>query len=665
MLLAGTGVLSACIWMYLKGTEFRKWMVPANVGASTLSIAVAVIATNSLLALTGIDAKSSDTNALVPTLCLLTLGNFVSASIIRVPLSTNFGKLPVWTIWEKELFPVSITQIAAASVAFITYKVIFDSTFLTTSIALLILGIAYINYRRTIADINESIEQAEKAEREKAEIAAQKAEEAQDHANELAILLKKEEEISADLQQSKDELEYSAYHDALTDLPNRPYLMERLRFLIELGMEKSSGYYIVFLDLNRFKNINDSLGHSIGDQVLKIVALRLRRLLRDEDSIARLGGDEFAVILTNLKSIEKAYKVATKLYESLTRPFTINGNVIHSDLHIGIAPLDFEHVKPADAIRDADIAMQNAKDNNAGIAIFDKSMRSRHLDRIRLESDLYRAVEREELSMHYQPLVSLEDGSLVGFEALLRWIHPELGFVSPAEFIPISEESGSIIPITKWILKETCTQISRWNKSLDKDKQIFVSVNISGKHLAEEELVRDVRQALRISGLTPEYLKLEITESAAMENAEKSVQILQNLKALGVQLSIDDFGTGYSSLSYLHRLPFDTLKIDRSFVEAADTGDQDDLKILETIVSLTKSLGRKLVAEGIETEDQLKLLQNLECDFGQGYLFSKPRPVDEISPLLIDQTPWLELGELENPMAGSSEITVDEGLRPF
>ncbi len=436
--------------------------------------------------------------------------------------------------------------------------------------------------------------------------------------------------------------------------------MERLKFLIELGIEISKTYYVLFLDLNRFKNINDSLGHSIGDQVLKIVALRLKRLLRDEDTITRLGGDEFAIILNDLSSIDKAGKVANKIYDAVTKPFMIQGNKIFSDLHIGIAPLDVEHVKPEDVIRDADIAMQHAKDRNLGIAVFDKSIRSNHLERIRLEADLRSAVERGEFSMNYQPLISLKDGNIVGFEALLRWSHPELGNISPALFIPISEDSGSIIPITNWILNETCTQIARWNRSLPDDRQLYVSVNVSGRHLSEDDLIGDINRALDASGLPSSLLKLEITESTAMDHAERTIQILQNLNDLGVQLSIDDFGTGYSSLSYLHRLPFDTLKIDRSFVFNADNNEGDDTNILETIVALTKNLGKKVIAEGIETEKQLRLLQNLECDYGQGYLFSKPLSVKDAEQLLSHPKPWLEFHDRQRAPVGSGVSTGDD-----
>ena len=666
ILVGAMGMLGLCIHLKRKKLiVFRPWMISFNIGASALSTAATSLVFVYFIQGQNYQYRSAETGSLILTLGILAITQFLVSSALHIPASRNFGKRSPWHIWRAELFPVSLGQVAGAGVAFVVYKLIYQASFMTTAIATIMFAIAYINYRKTIADIDESIEQAEKAEREKVQIAKLKAQEAEKHAGQLEILLKKEEEISHDLRRSKEELEYSAFHDSLTDLPNRAYLMERLRFLIELGMDSSEEYYVVFLDLSRFKNINDSLGHSVGDQVLKIVGLRLKRLLRDEDSITRLGGDEFAIILTHLSSIQKAQKVANKIYETITKPFMINGNKIYSDLHVGVAPIDFEHIKPEDVIRDANIAMQHAKDRNIGVATFDKNIRSDHLQRIRLEADLRNAVERGELSMNYQPIISLKTGEMVGMEALLRWMHPALGFISPAQFIPISEESGSIVPITNWILKETCSQIARWNETLDVDKQIYVSVNISGRHLAEDDLLRDVESALRLSGLKAEKLKLEITESTAMENAERTIAILSSLTKLGVQLSIDDFGTGYSSLSYLHRLPFTTLKVDRSFVFNAAAGNEEDVKILETIVALTKNLNKKVIAEGIETETELSILQLLDCDFGQGYLFSKPLPKDAVPEFLENLKPWLEY---DNPNAKGSDppnIRIDDNLRAF
>ena len=287
--------------------------------------------------------------------------------------------------------------------------------------------------------------------------------------------------------------------------------------------------------------------------------------------------------------------------------------------------------------------MHHAKANSFNVAVFDKNLRALYLEKLSLEADLRFAVERGELSMHYQPLISLKDGELIGFEALLRWNHSQKGFVSPAQFIPIAEDSGLIIPITKWILRQTCSQIAEWQKLSSYDK-LMISVNISGKHLTDETLVTDVQKALENAGITTDSLKLEITESAAMDNPEQSIQILHNLKKLGVQLSIDDFGTGYSSLSYLHRLPFDSLKIDRSFVSGVGERGENS-KILQTIVSLAKNLRMRIFAEGIETEAQLAVLQNLGCDYGQGYLMSKPLPVEQMEKLLYQNHNWLPTTE--------------------
>lgn len=662
---AAIEMLSNCLSLKRNGMTFRKWLIPFNIAVNAVSTIATIAILTSAMHLFQIETISAETSSLLPIIGLFALLQFLSTSILHAPASKRLPEKAIWKIWTDDFFSGSLAHIAGAAVAFTVYKLLNYGNLLTTVVAFALIAIGYINYRRTIADISDSIEQAETAEREKAEIARLKADEAEKHAEELSILLKKEEEISEDLRRNKEELEYSAFHDKLTDLPNRAYLIERLKFLLELGMELSKEYYVVFLDLSRFKNINDSLGHSVGDQVLKIVALRLKRLLRDEDSITRLGGDEFALILTHLSSIEKAQKVADKIYETITRPFMVNGNKIYSDLHVGIAPLDYEHVKPEDVIRDANIAMQYAKVKNIGVATFDKKIRSNHLERIRLEADLKTAIERDEFSMNYQPIISLQTGEVAGFEALIRWIHPELGFVSPADFIPISEESGSIILITNWILKETCSQMAKWNKLHEHAKQLYVSVNISGRHLAEDDLVRDIQMALRLSGLPAENLKLEITESSAMENAERTIQTLTNINHLGVQLSIDDFGTGYSSLSYLHRLPFSTLKIDRSFVTNAGTGNKEDLKILETIVSLAKNLNKSVVAEGIETEKELSLLQNLECKFGQGYLFSKPLQKSSIPELIENMKPWLEFNKVQGAAGDRPNIPVNDNLHPF
>ena len=322
-------------------------------------------------------------------------------------------------------------------------------------------------------------------------------------------------------------------------------------------------------------------------------------------------------MLRNVSTSAKAHKVARRLYDSIKQPFSLAGHKIAIDLNIGIAPCDAEYSTPEEILRDADLAMHFAKEKNDGLAVFTTDLRSRFQERVRFEMDLRNATERGELSMHYQPIVSLGDGRLVGFEALIRWHHPHFGLIPPNKFIPIAEQSGLIQPITVWILNQTCAQLERW-RSIDPEyRDLIVSVNISGKHLSNNDLIDDVENALATTSLPASLLKLEITESSAMENAEHTITVLNRLKHLGVQLSIDDFGTGYSSLSYLQRLPFDTLKIDRSFVNNVGINGENS-EILQTIISLAKNLRMRVIAEGIETESQLAVLRNLGCDYGQG-----------------------------------------------
>lgn len=651
ILIAALETLANCFYLHRSGIKFGKSIIPFNVGTAALSTSVTYFFWAYFLHFSQIDLPTAGTSELISSLGFLAISQFLTSSIPVAVLSSMLTNESVWRTWKRDCFASSLTQVAGAVLAGVAYKLIIYADFLTTAVMLFVVGIIYINYRQTIKDINQSIEQAHQAERDKAEIERINAEEAKSHAAELKILLEKEEKTTEALWRSKSALEHAAFHDFLTDLPNRTYLVERLNLLIEIGIEISHKYYVLFLDLKRFKNINDSLGHNVGDRVLKLVGKRLVRLLRKEDTVARLGGDEFAIILNDLSAIEEAEIFARRIYDKLSSPYSINGIKIYSDLHIGIAPFDAEHHAPEDILRDADIAMRSAKENDSGVAVFDKELRARYLDKITLEADLRFAVERGELSMHYQPLVSLKDGTLHGFEALLRWHHREKGFISPAHFIPIAEESNLIIPITRWILHQTCAQIASWQKLSADYNKLLVSVNISGKHLADENLIKDVEKNLKFSKLSPVSLKLEITETTAMENAAQSIKILNGLKNLGVQLSIDDFGTGYSSLSYLHRLPFDSLKIDRSFViEVGDAGENSE--VLQTIVSLAKNLKMRTFAEGIETESQLRVLQNLGCDYGQGYLMSKPLPKDEMEKLLYQKRVWL-------PFAGNdSEKTV-------
>ena len=548
-----------------------------------------------------------------------------------------------------------------AGLAIVIYKLIVDANLLTASVLLLFFAVIYVGYRRTLSEIKESIVQPHQPER--VEVAKSKAEEAKSHADELRLMLEKEEHTNEALMQSKEALEHAAFHDFLTDLPNRAYLVERLNLLMEIGIEISHKYFVLFLDLNRFKNINDSLGHTVGDRLLKLVGKRLTRILRKEDTIARLGGDEFAIILNDLSSIEQAREIADRIYGKLSRPYLVQGNQIFLNLNVGIAPFDAEHKSPEDILRDADIAMHDAKEKGSGVAVFSKNLRARFLEKISLEAEMRFAVERGEMSMHYQPLISLKDGALIGFEALLRWQHPTRGFISPTEFVPIAEDSGLIIPITQWILRESCLQLAEWQK-LSLYDDLIVSVNISCKHFAAGGLVKDVVRALEVSKLSPASLKLEITESTAMENAAQTIEVLQKLKRIGIQISMDDFGTGYSSLSYLHQLPIDFLKIDRSFVyNVGERGENSE--ILQTIVSLAKNLKMRVIAEGIETENQLSLLQNLGCDYGQGFLMSKPLPKDVMEKMLYKKRNWTPFVITDLKTSNDDALAGKDNLRVF
>lgn len=658
ILIAALESLANCYYLRKRDIRFGKLMIPFNVSSATVATTLTCGGWLAFLHLTRIDLRMPTTTELISALGFLAVAQFFTSSAVVAILSALLTGKSAWQIWKRDCFSSSLTQIAGAILVGVFYNLIYYADFLTTAIVISIFGVTYINYRQTIKEINESVEQAQQAEREKTEIAKLKADAAKNHAAELEVLLTKEEQTSEDLLNNKNALEHAAFHDFLTDLPNRTYLVERLNLLIEIGIEISHKYYVLFLDLRRFKNINDTLGHTVGDRVLKLVGKRLQRILRQEDTVARLGGDEFAIILNDLASVEEAKIIAQQIYDRLSSPFLINGNKIYSDLHIGIAPFDVEHKKPEDVLRDADIAMHHAKETSCGVGVFDKTLRARYLEKLTLEADLRFAVERGELSMYYQPLVSLKDGELVGFEALLRWHHREKGFISPAKFIPIAEDSGLIIPITKWILRQTCAQIAEWQKLAPVYRRLLVSVNISGKHLTEEDLINDVRLALKNSDLAPSSLKLEITESAAMENAELSIKILKGLKNIGVQLSIDDFGTGYSSLSYLHRLPFDTLKIDRSFV--VEVGEQgENSQVLQTIVSLAKNLQMRTFAEGIETTSQLAVLQNLGCDYGQGFLMSKPLPKNEMEQALYQKRVWLPMLKTDADASDDDNLAAD------
>jgi diguanylate cyclase (GGDEF)-like protein/PAS domain S-box-containing protein len=436
---------------------------------------------------------------------------------------------------------------------------------------------------------------------------------------------------------TEKQLLHDALHDALTDLANRALFMDRLERAIERGKRhKQYLFAVLFLDLDRFKLVNDSLGHIIGNQLLIAIARRLQLCVRLEDTVARLGGDEFVILLEGIESASDATRVAERIQTELAQPFNFSGHEMFASASIGIALSATGYEQPEAILRDADVAMYRAKAlGKSRYEMFDTSMHAQAVTRLQLETDLRHAIERQEFELHYQPIVLLRNKELVGFEALVRWRHPQRGLVSPEAFIPVAEDTGLIVPLGWWVLQEACRQMHVWQQQFLVGPPLSMSVNLSGKQITQPDAVERVEQILQATGLAPSSLKLELTESLMMEHAEATITILQKLKALGIQLAIDDFGTGYSSLSYLYQFPIDTLKIDRSFVNRMDV-ELEKLELVRTIATLAWNLSMNVVAEGIETQQQLSHLKALGCEYGQGYFFSKPVDAIATEQLLAD-----------------------------
>lgn len=445
--------------------------------------------------------------------------------------------------------------------------------------------------------------------------------------------------------QSQEHLFHSAFHDSLTGLPNRALFLERLRGAMQKSQKQDHRFAVLFLDLDRFKLINDSLGHLAGDQLLMAMSQRLAACLDSRDTLARFGGDEFTILLESVQTLSQVTQLAEQIQQQLAHPFHLDGQLsgqtVYTTISIGIVlnTLDFTHAE--DLLRSADTALYRAKAlGGTRSVVFDAEMHNRALMRLQLETDLRHALSgpqvypyRSEFCVYYQPIVSLKTRQITGFEALVRWQHPERGLVAPAEFVPIAEETGLIVPLGWVVLQEACRQMHAWQVQFPGNSSITVSVNLSVKQVAQPNLVTRIREILEATKLHPDRLRLEITESALMENAEAAAKQLHELRSLGVHLSLDDFGTGYSSLAYLHRFPIDTLKVDRSFISRVDTHGES-LEIVRTIVTLAWNLGIEVVAEGIETNKQLAQLRALRCEHGQGYLFSKPVPGETATQLL-------------------------------
>jgi diguanylate cyclase (GGDEF)-like protein len=440
----------------------------------------------------------------------------------------------------------------------------------------------------------------------------------------------------SELKEAERQIYFQAFHDTLTQLPNRALFVEHLTMAIKRTKRRPDYHFaVIYLDIDRFKLVNDSLGHSAGDDLLVAFAERIRESLREIDILARLGGDEFVVLLEDIEADDYSVAIAERLQIALRKPFRIHGKEVFAPASFGVVLHTQDYDLPEAIIRDADAAMYHAKESGRSqVKIFDRTLHEKALHLLQQETDLRKAIHKGQFQNYYQPIVRLDTAALVGFEALIRWPHPQLGMVYPGSFISTAEETGLIIPITRYTVEQACRDLKDWLEILEGNLELTVSVNISSRHFLQASLLNDLRDALEASSLPPHLLKLEITETALMVDSEETMRLAQRLKDYGIRLVIDDFGTGYSSLSYLQRLPIDTLKIDRSFISKIIDQPENNRNIVEAIVSLAHKLGMTVVAEGIETPDQYAILLDMACELGQGYLFSPPVPKSQADQLV-------------------------------
>jgi diguanylate cyclase (GGDEF)-like protein len=440
----------------------------------------------------------------------------------------------------------------------------------------------------------------------------------------------------------EEQLIHNAFHDPLTGLPNRALFLDRAqRCLHQIGRREGYVFAVLSIDLDGFQAINASFGQPAGDKVLIEIGERLTQRVRSGDTVARLGGDEFALLLDDIKEVRNALRVAERLQAELAKPFQIDGREVLTSASVGIAESKSAYKQSADALRDAGTAMARATRLGPGqVAVFDTRMHTQAVTRLNLETELRQAADRQEFVLYYQPIVSLRSGCITGFEALLRWQHPQRGLISPGDCLPIAEEIGLLTALGKWVLQNAAKQLRAWQADFKSVQPLSMSVNLSCKQfLQSSDLITIVDEILRTTGVAPHTLTLEVTETVMMENAEAALATLAQLKNRRLHISIDDFGTGYSSLSYLQRLPIDNVKIDRSFVARMNSAGES-LEIVRSIVTLAHGLGKQVIAEGVESAEQLALLRELGCEYGQGYFFSQPQDTESAAKLLTDVHNW-------------------------
>jgi diguanylate cyclase (GGDEF)-like protein len=458
--------------------------------------------------------------------------------------------------------------------------------------------------------------------------------------------------LATERSQASEQLEQQAFYDALTGLPNRIQFIEQLENRIQLVQQAADdpnnpfGFAVLFLDVDHFKLVNDSLGHSVGDRLLVEIARLVRRCIRSKDIFARLSGDEFAILIDEIEDVSQAQLIAERIRAVMSFPVNLGNQQVFTSVSVGIAHSSNGYQQAEDILRNADTAMYCAKAlGRANYVIFDETMHTHALSRLQLEMDLRQAVEvmlldqEAQLQVFYQPIVSLSKGIICGFEALLRWFHPQRGMISPVDFIPVAEETGLIVTIGRWVLSQACRQVCKWQEKMGLEN-LQISINVSSRQFFHSDFVTQIEQVLKETGIQKSCLKLEITESVLMETGGRVTDQLRYLQDMGVRLSLDDFGTGYSSLNYLYRFPINTLKVDRSFVDGLDSGQQ---QIVKTIIALAHGLSMDVTAEGVETKEQMEQLQALGCEYGQGYLFSPPVDLLKAEALLTESKNWLQM----------------------
>ncbi len=619
--------------LHRKGIKIQLKTAIANIAIGAISVFITTVIVRALFGPMVEVFENGEISTSVRLLAVMTVSLFLSNSIGISAVIAARSKKPFADVWIDLCVSALVMYVSSAVLAGFAAKALQQVDVFVLAVAAGIFALFYFGYRRYIEDIMQSADRAERAERDRAE-------QAEDHVKQLKHYIEKLEGSSDALQKSHEDFRQAAYYDSLTGLPNRSYFIDTIKELLHSCQNGNhTNFAVLFIDLKNFKTINDSLGHSMGDRLLRNVAKRISGTVRLGDVVGRFGGDKFGIVLKNLQSNEEATGFSARLALRIAQPYALGGRQVFTSAKIGIAFGDSKYSEAEDILRDADIAMYYTKGNEEDYVVFDQTMHARAVTRLRLETDLRFAVERNEFELFYQPIIGLDGASLEGFEALVRWNHPQLGLIDPNDFIPLSEDTGLIIPMTVQILHSACKQVVKWQEDLNDGKPLSIAVNLSGKHFVHPALVEQIRTVIAETGITPACLKLELTESALMENAETATMMLKHIKETGVQISVDDFGTGYSSLSYLHRFPIDTLKVDRSFVSTMEDGSENG-EIVRTVIALAKALNLTVVAEGIETIHQFHQLRILGCEFGQGFLFSRPLPVSEISKLLTDRNQW-------------------------